>query len=104
MRSRGSTISFGLFVVVLLAAVFMMMHGRGRTNWGLVAVLLGILVLRGTLFVVNLRQQRRNLERGRGPVEIETRLGLNDDADQPPAGGGTSQSQSQSQGGGEPRS
>jgi hypothetical protein len=104
MRSRGSTISFGLFVVVLLAAVFMMMHGRGRTNWGLVAVLLGILVLRGTLFVVNLRQQRRNLERGRGPVEIETRLGLNDDADQPPAGGGTSQSQSQSHGGGEPRS
>jgi hypothetical protein len=104
MKSRGSTISFGLFVVVLLAAVFMMMHGRGRTNWGLVAVLLGILVLRGTLFVVNLRQQRRNLERGRGPVEIETRLGLNDDADQPPAGGGTSQSQSQSQGGGEPRS
>jgi hypothetical protein len=104
MKSRGSTISFGLFVVVLLAAVFMLTRGRGNTNWGLIAVLLGILVLRGTLFMVNLRQQRRNLERGKGPVDIETRLGLNDDADEPSAGGASSQSQSQSQGGGEPRS
>jgi hypothetical protein len=105
MKSRGSTISFGLFVVVLLAAVFMMMHGRGKTNWGLIAVLLGILVLRGTLFLVNLRQQRRNLERGKGPVDIETRLGLNDDEEEPPDGGGSSQSQSQSQsqGGDAPR-
>lgn len=99
MKSRGSTISFGLFVVVLLGAVFMLMRGRGGTNWGLIAVLLGILVLRGTLFVVNLRQQRRNLERGKGPVDIETRLGLNDDEEEPPDGGGASQSQSQSQGG-----
>ena len=103
MKSRGSTISFGLFVVVLLAAVFMMMRGR-NTNWGLIAVLLGILVLRGTLFLVNLRQQRRNLERGKGPVDIETRLGLNDDADEPSAESTNSQSQSQSQSGSEPRS
>jgi hypothetical protein len=101
MKSRGSTISFGLFVVVLLAAVLMLMRGRGNTNWGLIAVLLGILVLRGTLFVVNLRQQRRNLERGKGPVDIETRLGLNDD-EEPPAEDGASQSQSQSQGSGTP--
>ena len=102
MKSRGSTISFGLFVVVLLAAVFMMMRGR-NTNWGLIAVLLGILVLRGTLFLVNLRQQRRNLERGKGPVDIETRLGLNDDADEPSAESASSQSQSQSHSGSEPR-
>jgi hypothetical protein len=104
MKSRGSTISFGLFVVVLLAAVFMLMHGRGKTNWGLVAVLLGILVLRGTLFLMNLRQQRRNLERGKGPVEIETRLGLSDDAEPPSPPRSATQSQSQSQGGSAPRS
>jgi hypothetical protein len=82
-----------------------MMHGQGKTNWGLVAVLLGILVLRGTLFLINLRQQRRNVERGKGPVQIETRLGLNDDEEEPPDEGGSSQtqSQSQSQGGDEPR-
>jgi hypothetical protein len=60
------------------------MHGRGQTQWGLVAVLVGILVLRVVLFVVNLRQQRHNAERGKGPVNIETRLGLNDDEPEPP--------------------
>jgi len=28
---------------------------------------------------VNMRQQRRNAERGKGPVRIETRLGLEDE-------------------------
>jgi hypothetical protein len=68
-----------LFVIVVLAAIFWLMHGRGQTQWGLVAVLVGILVLRLVLFVINLRQQRHNAERGRGPVKIETRLGLNDE-------------------------
>ena len=88
MKSRGSTISFGLFVVVLLAAVFMLTRGRGNTNWGLIAVLLGILVLRVVLFVINLRQQRHNAEQGKGPVKIETRLGLSDESQaeaEPPA-------------------
>jgi Na+/melibiose symporter-like transporter len=76
---RSGTLTFGLFVIVVLAAVFWLMHGRGQTQWGLVAVLLGILVLRVVLFVINLRQQRRNAERGRGSVNIETRLGLNDE-------------------------
>lgn len=86
MKSRTGTFSFGLFVIVVLGAVFWLLHQQGRTNWGLVAVLVGILLLRVVLFVVNLRQQRRNAERGRGPVKIETRLGLNDDE---PAGDGS---------------
>ena len=84
MKSRTGTLSFGLFVVVVLAAVFWLLHSQGRTNWALVAVLLGILVLRVVLFLINLRQQRRNAERGSGPVRIETRLGLNDDPEDVP--------------------
>jgi hypothetical protein len=64
---------------VVLAAIFWLTNGRGQTQWGLVAVLLGILVLRVILFVVNLRQQRHNAERGKGPVKIETRLGIEDE-------------------------
>lgn len=87
MKSTG-TVTFALFVIVVLAAIFWLMHGRGQTQWGLVAVLVGILVLRVVLFVINLRQQRHNAERGRGPVKIETRLGLNDESQveaEPPA-------------------
>ena len=76
---RTGTLTFALFVIVVLAAIFWLMHGRGQTQWGLVAVLLGILALRVVLFVINLRQQRRNAERGRGSVKIETRLGLGDE-------------------------
>lgn len=76
---RSGTLTFGLFVIVVLAAIFWLMHGRGQTQWGLVAVLAGILVLRVVLFVINLRQQRHNAERGKGSVNIETRLGLSDE-------------------------
>lgn len=82
MKSTG-TLTFGLFVIVVLAAIFWLMHGRGQTQWGLIAVLVGILVLRVVLFIVNLRQQRHNAERGRGPVRIETRLGLDDEPEKP---------------------
>jgi hypothetical protein len=83
---RSGTLTFGLFVIVVLAAIFWLMHGRGQTQWGLVAVLVGVLVLRVALFAINLRQQRHNAERGRGPVKIETRLGLDDEgeATEPP--------------------
>ena len=88
MKTSG-TLTFGLFVIVVLAAIFWLMHGRGQTQWGLVAVLVGILLLRVILFVINLRQQRHNAERGKGPVNIETRLGLNDEPEttnpEPPA-------------------
>lgn len=88
MRKSG-TLTFGLFVIVVLAAIFWLTNGRGQTQWGLVAVLVGILVLRVILFLVNLRQQRHNAERGRGPVKIETRLGLEDEPErrdaEPPA-------------------
>jgi 1,4-dihydroxy-2-naphthoate octaprenyltransferase len=78
MKDTG-TVTFGLFVIVVLAAIFWLMHGRGQTQWGLVAVLVGILALRVILFVVNLRQQRHNAERGKGSVQIETRLNLGDE-------------------------
>jgi hypothetical protein len=77
-----------LFVIVVLAAIFWLAHGRGQTQWGLIAVLVGILVLRVVLFVINLRQQRHNAERGKGSVQIETRLGLTDEeteTTEPPA-------------------
>ena len=84
---RSGTLTFGLFVIVLLAAVFLMWRRPG--SGALVAVLLGILVLRVVLFAINLRQQRRNAESGKGSVKIETRLGLNDDEEasetEPPA-------------------
>lgn len=83
MKDTG-TVTFGLFVIVVLAAIFWLMHGRGQTQWGLVAVLVGILLLRVVLFVINLRQQRHNAERGRGPVKIETRLGLDDESQSEP--------------------
>jgi 1,4-dihydroxy-2-naphthoate octaprenyltransferase len=90
---RSGTLTFALFVIVVLAAVFWLMHGRGQTQWGLVAVLLGVLILRVALFVINLRQQRRNAARGKGPVKIETRLGLDDEGEdtEPPASSGASQ-------------
>jgi 1,4-dihydroxy-2-naphthoate octaprenyltransferase len=87
MKSTG-TVTFALFVIVVLAAIFWLMHGRGQTQWGLVAVLVGILVLRVVLFVINLRQQRHNAEQGKGSVKIETRLGLGDESQaeaEPPA-------------------
>lgn len=84
MRKSG-TLTFGLFVIVVLAAIFWLTNGRGQTQWGLVAVLVGILVLRVILFLVNLRQQRHNAERGKGPVKIETRLGLDEEPKPPDA-------------------
>jgi hypothetical protein len=84
---RSGTLTFGLFVIVLLGAVFLMWKRPG--SGALVAVLLGILVLRVVLFAINLRQQRHNAEQGKGSVKIETRLGLNDDEEasetEPPA-------------------
>jgi 1,4-dihydroxy-2-naphthoate octaprenyltransferase len=81
---RTGTVTFALFVIVVLAAIFWLMHGRGQTQWGLVAVLLGILLLRVILFVINLRQQRRNAERGKGSVKIETTLRLDDEEQSEP--------------------
>jgi multisubunit Na+/H+ antiporter MnhB subunit len=88
MRRTG-TLTFGLFVIVVLGAIYLLLQRSGRASLGLVAVLVGILVLRLILFVVNMRQQRHNAERGKGPVKIETRLGIEDEPPQsntePPA-------------------
>jgi apolipoprotein N-acyltransferase len=78
---RSGTLTFVLFVVVALVAIFLAFQHHDRTGWGLVAVLAGILLLRVLLFLANLRQQRRNAEHGRGHVRIETRLGLEEDVE-----------------------
>ena len=78
---RSGTLTFALFVIVLLGAVFLTWKRPG--SGALVTVLLGILVLRVVLFVINLRQQRHNAEQGKGPVRIETRLGLSDEEQAP---------------------
>ncbi len=81
MRNGASTASFGLFVIVLLAAVFWLLHQKGHTQWALVAALIGILLLRAGLFAYNLRQQRKRVERGATPSipKVEQRLGLLDE-------------------------
>jgi hypothetical protein len=84
MRNQASTASFVLFVIVLLAALYWVLHQQGRPQWGLVAILIGILVLRGGLFFYNLQQQKKRLERGAGTSipKVQQRLGLDDtDAD-----------------------
>jgi hypothetical protein len=65
---RSGTLTFGLFVIVVLGAVYLLLQRSGRASLGLVA-----------LFVINLRQQRHNAERGKGSVKIETKLQLNDE-------------------------
>lgn len=103
---RANTFSFVLFVIVVLGTLFWLLQQHGRTNWGLVSVLTGVLLLRAGLFIVNLRQQRHNVERGRGPVRIETRLGLTDElgdrsasqADASPSGPSQRQMQEQAMG------
>lgn len=78
MRNQASTASFGLFVIVLLGAIYWLLHQQGRPQYGLVAVLLGILVLRAGLFVYNLQQQKKRLERGQvsSIPKARQRLGL----------------------------
>jgi hypothetical protein len=80
MRNPASTASFGLFVIVLLAALYWVLHQQGRPQWGLVAILVGMLVLRAGLFFYNLQQQKKRIERGGGAStpKVQQRLGLND--------------------------
>jgi hypothetical protein len=78
MRNQASTASFGLFVIVLLGAMYWLFHQRGRPQWGLIAILVGILVLRAGLFFYNLQQQKKRLERGQtsSTPKARQRLGL----------------------------
>jgi uncharacterized membrane protein YbhN (UPF0104 family) len=80
MRNHASTASFVLFVIVLLAALYWVLHQQGRPQWGLVAILIGILALRVGLFFYNLQQQKKRLERGAGASipKVHQRLGLDD--------------------------
>ena len=57
---------------MVLVAIYLLMQRARRASLGLVAVLVGILVLRVVLFVINLRQQRHNAGAGKGSVKIET--------------------------------
>ncbi len=68
MKSRAEIVSFGLFLVVALAALFFVLRGRGESSLALALVLAAVIAVRGGMFLYNLKRQRDRLE-GRTPAE-----------------------------------
>ncbi len=64
MKDRAEWLTFGIFVVVVLGAMyFLLRHGFHGQSAALAVALLVILFLRVGMFVWNLRRQRRYIER-----------------------------------------
>lgn len=64
MKNRAEWLTFGIFVVAVLAAMyFLLRHGAHGQGAALAFVLLVILFLRAGMFLWNLRRQRKSLER-----------------------------------------
>ena len=76
MKSRGEIVSFGLFVVVGLAAMFYVLTRHGHQNLALGAGLAAVLAIRGGMFLYNLKRQRERVERTKAKPDPETRLDL----------------------------
>lgn len=74
MKSRAQIVSFGLFIVVALAALFYVVHRGGRDNLALAGGLAAIVAIRAAMFMYNLKRQKDRIE-GRKP-KIETKLDL----------------------------
>jgi 1,4-dihydroxy-2-naphthoate octaprenyltransferase len=74
MKSRGEIVSFGLFVVVALAALFYVLAQKGHQNLALALSLAAVIAIRGAMFLYNLKRQRDNVE-GRKP-KPEVKLDL----------------------------
>ncbi len=72
MKSRAEIVSFGLFVVVALAAMFYVLRGRGHDNLALAVGLAAVILIRAAMFMYNLKRQRDRVE-GRKP-KPETKL------------------------------
>ena len=62
MKSRAQIVSFGLFVVVALAALFYVVHRGGRDNLALAGGLAAIIAIRAGVFLYNLKRQRDRVE------------------------------------------
>ena len=75
MKSRAEIVSFGLFVVVALAALFYVLRGHGHPNVALAVSLAAVIAIRAAMFLYNLKRQREQVERVKKP-EPETRLNL----------------------------
>jgi cytochrome bd-type quinol oxidase subunit 1 len=74
MKSRAEIVSFGLFIVVALAAMFYVLRGRGHDNIALVLGLAAVIAVRAGMFLYNLKRQRDQVE-GRKP-KPEVKLDL----------------------------
>lgn len=74
MKSRAQVVSFGLFVVVALAALFYVLRSGGRDNLALAGGLAAIIAIRAAMFIYNLKRQKDRVE-GRKP-KPETKLDL----------------------------
>ena len=74
MKSRAEIVSFGLFVVVALAALFYVLRSHGRDNLALAGGLAAVIATRAAMFLYNLKRQKDRIE-GRKP-RPETKLDL----------------------------
>jgi inner membrane protein involved in colicin E2 resistance len=74
MKSRAEFISFALFIVVALAAMFYVLRQHGHPNLALAGALAAVIAIRGAMFLYNLKRQRDRVE-GKKP-EPETKLDL----------------------------
>lgn len=74
MKSRAEIVSFGLFVVVALAALFYVLRGRSHDSMALALGLAAVIAIRAGMFLYNLKRQRDQVE-GRKP-KVETKLDL----------------------------
>ena len=64
MKDRAEWLTFGIFVVVVLGAMYLLLrHGIHGQSAALAIALLVILVLRIGMFLWNLRRQRRYIGR-----------------------------------------
>jgi hypothetical protein len=64
VKDRAEWLTFGIFVVVVVAAMyFLLRHGVHGQSAALAFALLVILFLRIGMFAWNLRRQRRSIER-----------------------------------------
>ncbi len=74
MKSRAEIVSFGLFIVVALVALFYVLAQKGHQNIALGASLAAVIAIRGGMFLYNLKRQRDQVE-GKKP-EPEVKLDL----------------------------
>jgi hypothetical protein len=66
MKSRAELVSFGIFVVVALAALFYVLRQHGHPNLALAGGLAAVIAIRAGMFLYNLKRQRDAVE-GRKP-------------------------------------